>query len=381
MRKQLHKVIRPIKALAREKRDRQYLYKQLAEIIRTEIETRKYAPGDRLPSMDVLADTYSVNKITVRKALAELSAVGIIYSVPAKGTFVADPSQIRPAAKRSSTTIGLLSYVLVPGNTGLYHMEIINGMRDELSKVQANLVIPPIRNVLPQSKLLDQIAQAGMDAVIYLGAFVPSSLRRMIEAGPPCVLVDFAIRGIPVDMVLIDNRGGSFQAMEHLLSLGHRNIAVILGKEEQPTTRERLEGVYDALEHFALSRESVRLFPGDFQREGGFRAMRQILDSPPPPTAVFCMNDEMAAGALQAIHSCSSLNCPADISVVGFDDTSWATATHPPLTTVQVPKMLMGRLAVQRIFAKLHLNEPPVTTLLPTQLIVRESTAPPPQKT
>lgn len=377
MRKKLHKVVRPTKALVREKRDRQYLYKQLAEIIRTEIETGKYTPGDRLPSMDVLADTYSVNKITVRKALAELSAAGIIYSVPAKGTFVADPSQIRPPARRSSTTIGLLSYILVPGNTGLYHMEIINGMRDELSKVQANLVIPPIRNMLPQSKLLDQIAQAGMDAVIYLGAFDPSSLRRMIEAGPPCVLVDFAIRGISVDMVLIDNRGGSFQAMEHLLSLGHRNIAVILGEEEQPTTRERLEGVYDALEHFALPRESVRLFPGDFQREGAFRAMRQILDSEPLPTAVFCMNDEMAAGALQAIHSCSSLNCPADISVVGFDDTSWATATHPPLTTVQVPKMLMGRLAVQRIFAKLQQNDPPMTTLLPTQLVVRESTAPP----
>jgi LacI family repressor for deo operon, udp, cdd, tsx, nupC, and nupG len=345
--------------------------------VRAEIESGKYKPGERLPSMDVLADTYAVNKITVRKALADLNAAGLIYSVPAQGTFVADPTQTRPLIKRSVTTVGLISYIMVPGNTGLYHMEIINGMRDELSKVQANLVISPVRDVVPQSRILDQIAQVGMDAVVYLGAFEPASLRRMIQAGPPCVLVDFTIRGERVDTILLDNRGGAIQAMEHLLSLGHRDIAVIMGAADQTATRERLDGVYDALDHAQLPRDSVRLIQGDFQREGGYTAMRELLNSGHVPTAVFCMNDEMAAGALQAIHALSSLNCPADISVIGFDDTAWATTTQPPLTTIQAPKTLMGRLAVQRLLARLQRNEPPMTTLLPTQLIVRESTAPP----
>lgn len=377
MRKRIHKPTKPSVPLVREQRNRKYLYKQLAERVREEIAKGKYQPGERLPSMDVLADTYAVNKITVRKALAELNAEGLIYSVPAQGTFVADPTKTRPFIKRPVTTVGLISYLMVPGNTGLYHMEIINGMREELNKVQANLVIPPVRDVIPQSKILDQIAQAGLDAVVYLGVFEPTSLRRMVEAGPPCVLVDFSLRGIQVDTILLDNRGGAFQAMEHLLSLGHRDIAVILGEAEQTATRERLDGVYDALDHAQLPRESIRLVQSDFQREGGYRAMRELLSNGNVPTAVFCMNDEMAAGALQAIHALSSLNCPAEISVVGFDDTAWATATQPPLTTVQVPKMLMGRLAVQRLLAKLERNEPPMTTLLPTQLIVRESTAPP----
>lgn len=380
MRKKLYSPTKPEVPLNRELRKRRYLYKQLADIIRAELEKGKYKPGDRLPSMDVLAETYSVNKITVRKALAELAAAGLVYSIPAQGTFAADPTKTRPEIKRPVTTIGLISYVMVPENTGLYHMEIISGMRDELAKFAANLVIPPARNVEPQFKILDQVAQTGMDGVIYLGNFEPASLRRMIEQGPPCVLLDFSLRGVMVDTILIDNRGGAMQAMAHLLQLGHRKIAVILGDPEQIATKERLEGVYDAVEAMGLPRDIVRLYNGDFQRESGFRAMREILNSGDIPTAVFCMNDEMAAGALQALHTLSSLHCPNDVSIVGFDDTAWATATQPPLTTIQVPKALMGRLAVQRLLARLQRNEPALTTILPTQLIVRESTAPPPSR-
>jgi DNA-binding LacI/PurR family transcriptional regulator len=362
--------------LSRDRRNRAFLYRQLSDIIKQDIASGKFKPGDRLPSMDILAETYSVNKVTVRRALADLSAAGLIYSVPAQGTYVSEEPVPRSAERKQVLTVGLLSYLMVPGNTGLYHMEIIQGMRDELSKVQANLVILPVRNVVPQFKALEQVGQAGLDAVIYLGMFDPSSLRRMIENGPPAVLVDFSLRGSAVDTILLDNRGGAFQAMEHLLSLGHRRLAIIQGQEEQVATRERLEGVYEALDQAGVSRDTLQSYTGDFQREGGFRAMKEILDSGKPvPTGVFCFNDEMAAGALQALHAHSSLRCPRDISVIGFDDTAWATATQPPLTTIQVPKALMGRLAVQRILAGLRREEAATTTVLPTQIVARESTA------
>lgn len=365
--------------LSRDRRNRAFLYRQLSDIIKQDIEAGKFKPGDRLPSMDDLAESYSVNKVTVRRALSDLSAAGLIYSVPAQGTYVSDqPRAARPPNSKQVLTVGLLSYLMVPGNTGLYHMEIIQGMRDELSKVQANLVILPVRNVVPQTKAIEQVTQANLDAVIYLGMFDPPTLRRMVELGPPAVLVDFALRGVQVDSILLDNRGGSYQAIEHLVGLGHRKFAVILGQEDQVATRERLDGVYEAIEHAGLPRESVQLYVGDFQREGGFRAMKQILDSATIPTAVFCFNDEMAAGALQALHAHSTLSCPRDISVIGFDDTAWATATQPPLTTIQVPKALMGRLAVQRIMATMRREESATTTILPTQLVARESTSTPP---
>jgi len=363
--------------LSRDRRNREFLYRQLSEILRKDIEAGKYKPGERLPSMDDLAIEYSVNKVTVRRALADLSAAGLIYSVPAQGTYVSDEPRPRSTSKNQVLTVGLLSYLMIPGNTGLYHMEIIQGMRDELSKVQANLMILPVRNVVPQFKALDQIAQANLDAVIYLGMFDPVSLRRMLEMGPPGVIVDFSLRGIQVDSILLDNIGGSYQGMEHLISLGHRKFAIILGQEDQVATRERLEGAYEAMEHAGIPKTNASTYIGDFQREGGFKAMKEILESGDIPTAVFCLNDEMAAGALQSLHAHSSLVCPEDISILGFDDTAWATATQPPLTTVQVPKALMGRLAVQRIMARLQNKEQATTTILPTQIVNRESTAPP----
>jgi len=256
-------------------------------------------------------------------------------------------------------------------------MEIIQGIREALNKVQGNLVILPVRNIEPQIKIYDQVVQAGVDAIVYLGMFDPPSLRRMIELGPPGVVVDFSLRGANVDTILIDNRGGAYQAMEHLITLGHRKLAVILGQEDQVATKERLEGACEAMDQAGLSRASLKIVKGDFQREGGYKGMAELLNSTDLPTAVFCLNDEMAAGALQALHSLSSMSVPRDMSIIGFDDTAWATATQPPLTTVQVPKALMGRLAVQRILARTRDNEQATTTILPTQLVTRSSTAQP----
>ncbi len=364
--------------LSRDKRNREFLYHQLAEILRKDIEEGRYKPGERLPSMDDLSDQYQVNKVTVRRALAELNASGYIYSVPAQGTYVSErPSFGKNAVRNRLLTVGLISHLMVPGNTGLYHLDIIQGIRDELSKLHANLVILPARHIEPQIKIYDHMLQAGLDAIIYLGMFEPQTLRQMLENGPPAVLVDYALRGTLVDTILLDNRGGGFQAMEHLLALGHQSIGIITGAEEQATTRERMEGAMDAVEQAGLSKDSIRTFRGDFTRESGYQAMAEILKSDDIPTAVFCLNDEMATGALQALYSLSTLNVPRDISIIGFDDTAWATATQPPLSTIQVARTLMGRLAVQRIQSRLKGQDQMTTTILPTQLVVRNSTAVP----
>ena len=369
---------RKLPRLSRDKRNREFLYRQLSGILEKEIGAGKYKPGERLPSMDDLAALYAVNKVTVRRALSDLNAAGLIYSVPAQGTYVSDqPRPARYDGPRSKTlTVGLVSFLMVPGNTGLYHMEIIQSIREELSKLQANFLILPVRNVEPQYKILEQMAQANVDATIYLGMFDPPSLRLMLEKGPTPVLVDYSMRGFQVDTIVLDNKGGAYQAMEHLISLGHRKIAVVLGQPNQVATKDRLDGVYEALDTAGIARDSVRIFQGDFQREGGYAAMAEIIKSGDMPTAIFCFNDEMAAGVMQALHALSSIKVPQDMSIIGFDDTAWAMATQPPLTTVQVPKSMMGRLAVQRILARRESHEPPTTTVLSTQLVLRGSTAP-----
>jgi len=368
--------------LSRSQRDRRFLYRQLADIIAKHIEEGQYQPGERLPSMDTFATKYAVNKVTVRRAFNELANRGLIYSVPAQGTYVAErPTQTgRARAEGELLTIGLISHVLVPGNTGLYHMEIIEGIRAELSRVNGSLVILPVRYVEPQIKILNMVLQSNLDGAIYLGGFDPTALSTMIEQGPPAALLDYQLRSVPVDTVIVDNRAGGYQAVEHLISLGHRILAVVTGETDRPVSQERLSGVYEALDHFDIPHSQVTVIPGDFQREGGYEAMKKILKMEDRPTAVFFMNDEMAAGGIQAVYTESPLKVPDDISIVGFDDTSWATATQPPLTTIRVDKGLMGSIAVQRIVQRIsNPSQPPTTTLIPPRLVVRESTAPPRQ--
>jgi LacI family transcriptional regulator len=280
------------------------------------------------------------------------------------------------ANKRQILTVGLLSYVMVAGNTGFYHMEIIEGIREELDKVHANFVMLPVKYIQPQTKIFDLLAKSELDAVILLGHCDASPLRTIIDSGLPIVIVDHQLRGAQVDTILVDNRGGGFQAIEHLLSLGHKNMAIVAGPLDEFVTKERLDGAREALAQSGLPESALRVVESDYQREGGFQAVSDLLKSGSVPTGIFFMNDEMAAGGLQALHTFSSLAVPEDVSIVGFDDTSLARATQPPLTTIQVAKALMGRMSVQRLLAQLKEQDHTANTIVvPTQLMVRGSSA------
>jgi len=364
--------------LSRSRRDREYLYHQLAEIIRKEISEAKYKPGDRLPSMDRLAAEYQVNKVTVRRALAELTADGLIYSIPAQGTYIAEPvAPLEKPSQNALLTVGLLSPVMVAGNTGFYHLELIEGVREELAKVHANLVLLPVKYVKTDAKIVEMLTQANLDAVLLVGHFDPPLLRRILSMPLPSVLMDHVLRGISVDTILVDNQGGGYQAIQHLLALGHSKLAIISGPIGEVVTDDRLKGAYDALDDAGLPQSTVQIIESNFTREGGFKAMAETLGDN-HATGFFIMNDEMAAGALQAIHALTDLKVPRDISLVSFDDTTLATATHPPLTSVRVAKPMMGRIAVERILSLLKDPEhTATTTVVPTQLIIRDSSAVP----
>jgi DNA-binding LacI/PurR family transcriptional regulator len=357
----------------------EHLYRQVAQNIGQQIRAGNLKPGERLPSMDDLSEVYGVTKITVRRALLELKSEGLLYTRPAQGTYVAEslpPDKVR--RKSQVLTIGVVSHVLLPENPGPYHSEILASLRVEIGKLKGNLVVLP----RPDSSVEDtseQMRHSNLDAVVYLGSFDNDALRRMVRNGPPAVVVDFRGRGLHVDTITVDNVAGGEQAIDHLVSLGHTQIAIILGDDEGNVTKDRLAGAQSALERAGIPDSSVRMVKGDFMMESGLTAMGELLKSDPLPTAVFCMNDEMAVGAIQAIHRQSSLVVPRDISIIGFDDIIWGTATHPRLTTVRVDKKLMGRLAMERVMAVLEDRPHTVTsTTIATEVVLRESTARPP---
>lgn len=371
----------PTQGLQRGKTRTQYLYRQISDRIRREIEEGKLLPLSRLPSMDELAKSHGVNKITVRKALSELRAEGLIYSVPAQGTFVADPSVPDTRRARSSmVNVGLVGHVLRRESLGPYHLEIVAGMQTELSRQHAALVILPAGELRKEEDYFRLVKKAHVDAVIYMGPIAPPILGHLIRQGPPAVVADAPEGSGNADVICFDNAAGAKAAAEHLYEMGHRHFALVTG-DGQVASMQREEAAVAYWTGRGVPATSIRRIRGDFSRESGMRAGEQLLREAPMPTGIFCLNDEMAVGLLTALQSSGRCRVPQDVSVIGFDDIFWAGSSVPALTTVRLDKCLLGRLAAQRVMERLQ--EPSLSATyirVEPQIVLRSSTGPGPAK-
>jgi LacI family transcriptional regulator len=192
----------------------------------------------------------------------------------------------------------------------------------------------------------------------------------------PCVFVNFEARAVGLPVVVAENRKGARAAVEHLLSLGHRRIAFIAGSHYTGQNAERQAAYVEALNDAGIAVDPELLLPGYFVQTGGFAATEKLLALPEPPTAIFAANDEMAFGAIDAIHS-KGLRVPEDISVVGFDDIAISRHIHPPLTTMRQPLAELSACAVGELLALIEgrgVEAKKIT--FPLELIVRNSTGP-----
>ncbi|MDP9866252.1 DNA-binding LacI/PurR family transcriptional regulator [Streptosporangium brasiliense] len=164
----------------------------------------------------------------------------------------------------------------------------------------------------------------------------------------------------------MDNTGGAERAVRHLVEQGRRRIATIAGPQDMIAGIDRLTGYRDALRD--SDRRSI-VAVGDFTRESGAVAMRQLLADDPELDAVFVANDLMALGALRTLRR-AGRRIPGDVAVVGFDDIPAAAYADPPLSTVRQPTVEMGRRLARMVLKQ----EEGTPVVLPTELVVREST-------
>jgi LacI family transcriptional regulator len=177
--------------------------------------------------------------------------------------------------------------------------------------------------------------------------------------------------------VVPDEQAGGFAATMHLIATGHRRIGFINGEGWLEAAGLRLKGYREALATSGIPFDAALVREGDWQVSDGYRQALSLLDLPDAPTALFCANDLMAIGALDAARE-RKLAVPRDVSVVGYDDQDIARYTHPPLTTVLLPNYDMGRWAAETLIAqardgavdKLHVE-------MDCPLVTRDSVAPP----
>lgn len=215
------------------------------------------------------------------------------------------------------------------------------------------------------------------DAVI-VAETAPTALEnreQLIATGIPVVLIG----GLPyeqADRVYIDDYAAALDAMAHLVAQGHERIAHITGVPSMAAARDRLRGYRDGLARAGLPPRADFEVEGTFLREGGRRAMNELLSRSLRPTAVFAGNDLTAVGAMHACFA-AGLRIPQDIALVGFDDSSVATDVHPPLTTVYYGQREIGSIAAKLAIARACKRGPvdTQTIIVPHQLMVRASTA------
>lgn len=195
----------------------------------------------------------------------------------------------------------------------------------------------------------------------------------------PMVFVDSVPLNAKVNCVVTNNSEASYEAINYLLRLGHRRIAVVSTRPFQSTTVERLEGCQRAMQEAGLpAREEY--IPADMPEiEGAYLCVLRFLgNSPEPPTAIFSINNRVSVGALQALRELA-IPCPERVSVLGFDDPAWAVISKPALTSVRQPADEIGKCAVELLLrmiesAEEEVAKEPEQIVLKSSLHIREST-------
>ena len=195
----------------------------------------------------------------------------------------------------------------------------------------------------------------------------------------PLLMVDRIITDAPFDTVSIDNRRAAFELTRHMLSLGHRRLAIVAGARHLSNTVNRLEGFRDAMASARLEVAASDIVYADFREDRARALCRKLLGSKNRPTALLASNNQMLIGAMQAMADLG-LSCPRDVSITGIDDFPWADVFAPKLTTQRQPITALAENAVRILHARILGQRPtaPERVTLSTELVIRESCAPPP---
>lgn len=286
-------------------------------------------------------------------------------------------SRVKAALRKESS--GIVD-MLVPDLVSLYSVEIVRGVEEVLEQTELRLALSVTHESSQlERRWLAKVMDGATDgAILVLTRSQSNDLNILRRQNIPFVVVDHRGElGTDVPSVGATNWLGGRMATEHLLSLGHRRIAMISGEADLRCSRDRIAGYRAALEDAGISVDPDLIRPGAFKQQTGYEQTCALLDLAEPPTAIFAGCDTQAMGVYSALRA-RGLSVPDSISVIGFDDVPIAAMVTPTLTTVRQPLVEMGRVATTmllRLISEEVLDSTRVE--LTTTLIVRDSCAPP----
>lgn len=294
------------------------------------------------------------------------------------------PNTIAQSFRRGRTNIVM---VVLPSIGDPFFTRVMRGIRNAADASGYSIIINETQlNTITADEIAAMVVSRQTDGIILLASLSPFGTEVLSEQSHRALPIVVGCETVAPELskfpsVHIDNIAAAKEATAYLISQGHRKIALICGSANSLLTKDREFGFRAAMHDRQLEIQPGWIVDGDLSVEGAARATRSLLNHRDRPTAIFCTTDEMAIGCLHAIKS-AGLAVPADVSVMGFDDTRYAAVMDPPLTTISQPAVEIGERVMYRLCREIEQGGRPGKSagnpeLVPHRLIVRESVATP----
>jgi DNA-binding LacI/PurR family transcriptional regulator len=337
-------------------------------------------PPRRRPTLDEVAARAGVSRSAASRAInrsghASPAAREAVERAVRELGYVPNPTARALATQRSGAVVLAISHHDSELFADPFWAQIVAGVSAALERTDLMLMLALAESAAGRARLERILRSRRADGVMLMGLHGDDPLYRL--AGTldlPVVYGGRPVNAEPPWYVDADNRGGARLAAEHLIGLGRRRIATITGVMDTQVGLDRLRGFQDALAVSGLDTSLVE--HGDFTEPSGAAATARLLACHPGIDAIFAASDNMAAGALRALRA-AGRTIPGDVAVVGFDDNVIARYTSPPLTVIAQPIKQLGQEMAAMLVGLIN-GEQRGPLLLPTRLVVRESSSPRP---
>jgi len=258
-----------------------------------------------------------------------------------------------------------------------FNYAVLCGIEDECERLGLNLMYAslPVNEYSHATTWSPLLENGDVDGLVIVGVvFRDATVASRIPQHVPVVLVDAFAPDIRCDKVLTDNLQGAYNAVHYLIDQGHTQIGLIGSSAtgpEHPSIRDRRQGYLKALADCGIDQTYIQ--DSLLRGENAYAATIRLLKRARDLTAIFACNDDVAQHVIRALKD-SNRRVPEDVSVIGFDDKATELDVPPALTTIRVEKELMGTLAVRQLYERaVNLERPPITTIIGTRLVVRDS--------
>jgi len=282
----------------------------------------------------------------------------------------------RSLRSRRTNTVALI----VTDITNPFFTTLARGVEDTANEAGYTVIFCNTdESAAKEEKYLNVLLQKQVDGLL----LVPTqrsvnSIHQILKHGTPVVVLDRRIPEVDVDSVRCDSLDGAYKLTKYLVSLGHRQIAIMSGAVGVSTADDRVAGYRKALEEDGIAISDRYILRGEFTPDSGYSMTEQAINLPLRPTALIAANNFITIGAMKALQE-AEMEVPEDMALAGFDDLPPAIVTFPFFTVVSQPAYEMGTQAMQLLLKRLSAKEVVAfqEVILPTQLIVRRSSGPP----